>query len=137
MVSTVALLTALAAVDWDGTQEVGPTSSGGNPAPGKSTNPFALPLIPGPSVTPDSTRIEPDSVEMEAATDVGLKFRTAQNLRDIAEPAEEPAPPTVDDRVNGAAAAWVSGTMQGYDWLKHVEQIIMARVMSTAEERNV
>ncbi|WP_107655731.1 hypothetical protein [Nocardia suismassiliense] len=129
MVSTAALLTALISADRDGPAGVGPTANRDISTPGQSSSTFAAPPTDQPDIAPDSIVDEPLP---ESAPRPKPRIATRTPPRS--------APPLDDSEPHDLAtvtAAWVSGTLQGYEWLAHIEQCILAHMKSTMAQRNV
>ncbi|GAA5107872.1 hypothetical protein [Nocardia iowensis] len=136
VVSTAALITALVATDQDGPS--GPTPNRDHNALGQSTGPFTSPPVNTPEAIPDPTDHEPDigSDESPAAPDAGSRGADTTRRSDPAPPARGADAPVHRDIVGAAAAAWISGTKQGFQWLAEMERDLVDHIVATGSQRS-
>ncbi|WP_378740492.1 hypothetical protein [Nocardia brasiliensis] len=136
VVSTAALITALVATDQDGPS--GPTPNRDHNALGQSTGPFSSPPVSPPGAVPDVTDHEPDigSDETPAVPDAGSRGPETTRRSDPAPPPGRPDAPVHRDIVGAAAAAWISGTKQGFQWLADMERDLVDHIVSTGSQRS-
>lgn len=141
MVSTAALLAALATTDRDRESSSEPTADRGLTTVGEPSGPFyAPPPVDGPEPPPDATSGERPNAENEwTAPQPKHKLEPGggRHRREEPEvPVDDSETPPARDVLGGATAAWISGTNQGYEWLVHLERCIVEHMMPNTEQRS-